>query len=100
MVACSGRHDFADNYMKVKILPAKKGSQYYEGYCELLEKAGPKPSTGPKLYKMPCTKRILNEIEKEPITRGELRKKLCAEGYKVSINFNCRIPVIRFVLCR
>lgn len=79
----SGAHAFYHNQNKVMI-PASlnKNSPYLEGYKYLLEQAGPKPKSNYHDGKMPCTKRILKELENGEQKRSVLRDMLIKEGYR------------------
>lgn len=89
LVNCSGMHDFGYNYAKICIPESiNKSEEYREGYRILKKEAGSKPTGSIKKNRpvngMPCTKRILKEIDKEGVvTRKALRDKLHEEGYRI-----------------
>ena len=87
LVACSGRHGFYNSSAKVMI-PANlnKEAPYREGYKYLANLAGekPRPESEYVARKMPCTKRILEELEDGGVERKVLRDKLQEEGYPVN----------------
>jgi len=86
LVDCSGEHNFGDNLAKVLIPKGKNKKEYKEGYNECANRAGEKPAsyvskTRPKGYP-PCTKYILEILEKQPdkqMQRLELRKEVIGE---------------------
>lgn len=89
-VKCSGMHNSGYNSAKICI-PASlnKDDMYKEGYKRLRKRAGDKPTGYIKKNRpeggLPCTRRILAELEKEnnQITRKKLRDTLTNEGYQV-----------------
>ena len=80
----SGAHAFYNNRNKVMI-PANlnKKPPYLEGYKYLVKQAGPKHKANNHDGKMPCTKRILKELENGEKKRTVLREVLIQEGYRV-----------------
>jgi hypothetical protein len=81
LVGCSGTHEYFGNQAKIFIVkPKNKQDPCYEGYQELARLAGEKPSSY-TTAKTPCTKRILQILEKGPLTRGVLRDILLRENY-------------------
>ena len=89
LVKCSGMHDFGDNSAKICIPESNnKDEKYGEGYRILKRKVGRKPTGSIKENRpvngMPCTRRILKEIDKEGfVTRKALRDKLHEEAYRI-----------------
>ena len=79
----SGAHAFYNNRNKVMI-PANlnKKPPYLEGYKYLVKQAGPKPKSNNHDGKMPCTERILKELENGEQKRPVLRDMLIKEGYR------------------
>lgn len=89
IVACSGRHNFGYNDMKICITAAnnKDNPKYRAAYYSLVEKADEKSRCGIAGKCPPgapsCTKRIREIMaEKKTTTRRELRNSLLDEGYK------------------
>lgn len=86
LVKCSGMHNYGNNEAKICI-PASANKDK-EGYKYLCEIAGKKPSGTIKSNRpeggKPCTVRILGELEKQgEMTRKNLRKIICDEGYQI-----------------
>ena len=88
LVKCSGHHRFGNNVAKIFIpFGINNIAPYKSGYIYLAEMAGEKPpsiiSQNRPLGAPPCTKAILNEVEKrQEISRGEMRNILLKMGYK------------------
>lgn len=90
IVACSGRHDFGYNDMKICIVGVnnKDNAKYRAGYYHLVEQADERAGCGvaancPKGAPI-CTKRIREILnQRKKLYRRELRSILCEEGYGV-----------------
>lgn len=88
LVKCSGMHNYGNNEAKICIPASANKDKYKEGYKYLCEIAGKKPSGTIKSNRpeggKPCTVRILEELEKQgEMTRKNLRKIICDEGYQI-----------------
>ena len=89
IVACSGRHNFGGNDIKICITAAgnKDNPKYQAAYYSLVEKADERSRCGVAGKTPPgapsCIKRIRELLsEKKASTRRELRTTLLDEGYK------------------
>lgn len=89
IVACSGRHNFGYNEMKICITASanKDDSRYRAAYYSLVEKADEKGRCGIARNCPPgfpsCTKRIREVLSKNnETTKRELKSTLLAEGYQ------------------
>lgn len=88
LVKCSGMHNYGNNEAKICIPASSNQGEYKEGYKYLCKIAGEKPSGTIKSNRpedgKPCTVRILEELEKQgEMTRKNLRKIICDEGYQI-----------------
>lgn len=83
-VACSGLHDFGNNEAKIVICKSHNKGKYAEGYAYLAALAGRKSLTSPANSEKakPCTKKILELLESQSLTRKELREQLLDLGYR------------------
>ena len=80
--------NYGNNEAKICIPASANQGEYKEGYKYLCKIAGGKPSGTIKSNRpeggKPCTVRILEELEKQgEMTRKNLRKIICDEGYQI-----------------
>lgn len=85
-IACSGRHNYSNNGIKVLIMKSGSSKAAYKYIMSVTGLDEKDLSTAISKGAPPCTKRIVQIVNDNngEMLRGELREKIHEEGYKVS----------------